>query len=196
MPSFKKDGKPFPLKDIEDSIKLGQEMINHEVIKCVKPDPRDKQSSDRTPKYVVNFEQGVFNKQGLYSELDHTSKEQTVFWLVLAVIVVVAFMLFRMWPLWLKKAVWYMSFYLLVFLFASAILRVVLWGILYHVGLEFWLFPNFFIDSNDPRDSFWPPTSFAIRDDMFDMKVNVLRFFSACLILYSGYQFCQDEKNL
>ena len=96
-------------------------------------------------------------------------------------------MCFRLWPLWLKKAIWYMSFYLLVFLFVSAIARVIMWAVLYHVGLEFWLFPNFFIDSNDPRDSFLPLWSFEIRADMMDFKTNVLRLMSGALIIYTGY---------
>jgi len=105
-------------------------------------------------------------------------------------------MCFRLWPLWLKKGIWYISFYLLVFLISTAIIRVILWGILYHFGLEVWLFPNYFIDSNDPRDSFLPVWSYETRDDMFDMRSIVFRLLSGGLIVYMCYQFCQDEKNI
>ena len=86
-------------------------------------------------------------------------------WLGLVIFIIIALMCFRLWPLWLKKVIWYISFYLLVFLVVTAFLRVIIWGILYHFGLEFWLFPNYFIDSNDPRDSFLPVYSFEVRED-------------------------------
>lgn len=105
-------------------------------------------------------------------------------------------MCFRLWPLWLKKLIYYISFYLLVFLIVTAFVRVILWGILYHFGLEFWLFPNYFIDSNDPRDSFLPVYSFEVRSDAADVKSIIFRIASGSLIGYMAYQFCQDEKNI
>lgn len=108
-------------------------------------------------------------------------------WLGLIVVIILALMCFRLWPVWLKKGIYLMSFYLLVFLVVSAFLRVILWGILYHFGLEFWLFPNYFIDSNDPRDSFLPLYSAEVREDMMDFKTNVLRVFSGALLIYSSW---------
>lgn len=103
---------------------------------------------------------------------------------MLLVLAIIAMMCFRLWPLWLKKGIWYLSFYLLVFLAVTAVLRVILWGILYHFGLEFWLFPNYFIDSNDPRDSFLPIYSFEVREDCFDYKSIIFRIISGSLIAY------------
>jgi len=98
--------------------------------------------------------------------------------------------------MWLKKGIWYVSFYLLVFLAVTAVLRLIIWLVLYHFGMEFWLFPNYFIDSNDPRDSFWPIYSFEIREDAADPRSIIFRIASGSLIAYMGYQFCQDEKNI
>ena len=117
-------------------------------------------------------------------------------WLGILIVVVIVLMCFRLWPMWLKKGIWYISFYLLVFLIGAAFVRLILWGILYHFGLEFWLFPNYFVDSNDPRDSFLPLWSFEIREDMFDYRSIIFRMISGSLIVYMGYQFCQDEKNM
>jgi len=117
-------------------------------------------------------------------------------WLGLVVVIIIVLMCFRLWPMWLKKGIWYLSFYLLVFLIGAAILRVILWGILYHFGLEFWLFPNYFVDSNDPRDSFLPVYSFEIRMDFSDVRSIIFRIISGSLLVYMGYQFCQDEKNM
>lgn len=147
------------------------------------------------PKYVIPTKDALTDK-GIYMMIEKEDKGTQSFYLVIVVVIILALMCFRLWPLWLKKAIWYISFYLLVFLVAAAVLRVILWGILYHFGMEFWLFPNYFIDSNDPRDSFWPLYSFEIREDAAEFKSIIFRLASGALIIYMGYQFCQDEKNL
>merc|ERR1719243_227036 len=121
------------------------------------------------------------SEKGFYMIVDTTTQGTQTFYLALVVIVILMLMCFRLWPLWLKKGIWYISFYLLVFLIVTAILRVIIWGILYHFGLEFWLFPNYFIDSNDPRDSFLPIYSFEVRDDAADPRTILLRIFSGAL---------------
>jgi len=153
--------------------------------------------NEKTPKYVQPV-QKAFNEKGIYMVLENQQEEakSQKMWLAVVIIVIIALMCFRLWPMWLKKGIWYISFYLLVFLIGAAILRVILWGILYHFGLEFWLFPNYFVDSNDPRDSFLPIYSFEVRMDFADIRSIIFRLISGSLIVYMGYQFCQDEKNM
>lgn len=162
----------------------------------MRKDPGIMHSNEKIPKYVVQSpsDQPMSDK-GLYMIIDTTTQGTQTMYLALVVIVILMLMCFRLWPLWLKKGIWYISFYLLVFLIATAILRLILWGILYHFGLEFWLFPNYFIDSNDPRDSFLPVYSFEVRDDAADIRSIIFRLLSGSLIVYMSYQFCQDEKN-
>jgi len=119
--------------------------------------------------------------------IEKEDKGSQSFYLVLLVIVVIGMMCFRLWPLWLKKAIWYISFYLLVFLVVTAVVRAILWVILYHFGMDFWLFPNYFIDSNDPRDSFLPIYSFEMSENAADMKSIFFRLVSGGLIVYMGY---------
>lgn len=133
------------------------------------------------------------SEKGIYTIIDNTSEFTQQLWLVGTVLLVLCLLCFRLWPMNVKKGVYLCSFYLLVFLIATGFIRVILWGILYHFGLEFWLFPNYFIDSNDPRDSFLPVYSFEVREDAVDIKSILLRLISGALIIYSGYQFCQDE---
>lgn len=121
----------------------------------------------------------------LENEADQ-QRSQTM-WLVIIVVVILALMCFRLWPMWLKKGIWYCSFYLLVFLAVTAVLRLILWVLLYHFGFEFWLFPNYFIDSNDPRDSFWPLYSFETRGDFGDLRSIIFRLASGALIVYMGW---------
>jgi hypothetical protein len=63
------------------------------------------------------------------------------------------------------------------------IVRLAVWLLLFHVGIDYWIFPNFFIDSNDIMDSFRPMQSFEIRKD--DAKMYLLRIASAAAITYT-----------
>ena len=91
-------------------------------------------------------------------------------------------MLFSLWPMWLKIGIWYCSFYLLIFLVGFIMLRLVVWLFLFHFGVDFWIFPNFFIDSNDIMDSFRPLLSFERRQD--DTKMVLMRIGSAVALVF------------
>jgi hypothetical protein len=164
----------------------------------LRADPRYLQKgSEKTPKYVVPERPEVeMGDKGIFMILEEENKGTQSLYLVLVVLAILALMCFRLWPLWLKKGIWYISFYLLVFLVVTAILRVIIWGVLFHFGLEVWLFPNYFVDSNDPRDSFLPVWSYEVREDCSDFKSIVFRIISGSLLVYMAYQFCQDEKNM
>jgi len=154
---------------------------------CLQRDPRIMgQGTEKVPKYVVP-NKAALNDKGIYMVIEKEDKNTASMYLVLLVVVVIALMCFRLWPLWLKKGIWYISFYLLVFLVVTAVLRVILWGILYHFGMEFWLFPNYFIDSNDPRDSFLPLHSFEFSEGATDLKSIIFRLVSGSLIVYMAY---------
>lgn len=187
IPSFVEDGSIKQLKTLEDSVRLGSFMQITETIISVQKDPRlVNQGTEKIPKYVVPSKQPMTDK-GIYMFVEKEDKQTQGLYLGLIIFAILALMCFRLWPLWLKKAIWYISFYLLVFLIVTAVLRVIMWGILYHFGMEFWLFPNYFIDSNDPRDSFLPITSFEIREDAADIKSIVFRLLSGAFIVYMGY---------
>ena len=198
IPTILEDGKIKDLKTIEESIMLGNLMMGLRNIIQLRADPRlIQQGNEKTPRYVIPEKPGVgMTEKGIYMIIEEENQQTQKLYLVLVVLVIIALMCFRLWPLWLKKAIWYISFYLLVFLVVTAILRLIIWVFLYHFGFEVWLFPNYFIDSNDPRDSFLPVWSYEVRDDIFDFRSIIFRIISGSLIVYMGYQFCQDEKNL
>ena len=141
-----------------------------------------------------NFQMSQMNHLNQKNQKSHYyhlyQKSPKNHYLGLIIFAIIACMCFRLWPLWLKKGIWYLSFYLLVFLVVTAVFRVILWGFLYHFGFEVWLFPNYWIDSNDPRDSFLPVWSYEVRDDMFEFRSIIFRIISGSLIVYMGYQFC------
>ena len=198
IPSFTEVGDITQLKTIEDSIKLGQHMILCQNILQLRKDPRLVQSgNEKTPKFVVPERQSApMTDKGIYMIIEKEDPNSQKLYLALIVVVVLALMCFRLWPLWLKKVIWYISFYLLVFLVVTAILRLIIWVVLYHFGFEVWLFPNYFIDSNDPRDSFLPVWSYEVREDWNDFKSIIFRMVSGSLLVYMLWQFCQDEQNI
>jgi translocation protein SEC62 len=116
------------------------------------------------------------------------------FFLVIGVIIAIAFMCFQLWPMWLKIGIWYFSFYTLIVLVGFILLRLVVWLALFHLGVDFWLLPNFFIDSNDIMDSFRPLISFERRQD--DMKMILLRIGSAIALVFFVIQLAQEPANI
>ena len=174
-------------------------MILYRNVIQLRKDPRIVQAgNEKTPKYVVPEKpMAPMTETGIYMIMEREGDKKTAsMYLILMVIAVLALMCFRLWPLWLKKGIWYVSFYLLVFLVVTAILRVIIWGFFYHFGMEIWLFPNYWIDSNDPRDSFLPVWSFEKREDMMEFRSIIFRLISGSLCAYMIYQFCQDEQNI
>jgi hypothetical protein len=114
--------------------------------------------------------------------------------LLIGFIIAIAFMLFNLWPMWLKIGIWYASFYLLIFLMGFILLRLVVWLFLFHFGVDFWILPNFFIDSNDLMDSFRPLLSFERRQD--DMKMILMRVGSAIALVFFVIQLAKEPENL
>lgn len=73
---------------------------------------------------------------------------------------------------------------------------MIIWFILFHVGIDFWLFPNYFIDSNNPLDSFIPFLEVTKRDDMMDLRMLILRIGSVAAIVYGATEFMKEPKSL
>jgi hypothetical protein len=79
---------------------------------------------------------------------------------------------------------------------AIAILRLIIWFVLFHVGIDFWLFPNYFIDSNNPLDSFVPFLEVSKRDDMLDFRMAILRLASVAAIVFGANEWIKSENTM
>ena len=73
-------------------------------------------------------------------------------------------------------------------------LRLIVFVFLFHFGLDFWILPNFFVDSNDIMDSFRPLLSFERRQD--DLKMMLLRLVSAVALIFFVIQLGKEPENL
>jgi len=144
----------------------------------------ESEAKKKYPKHLVPSRMGncKVTDKGFYSWQTPKPFKKIAILLTLGIIITIAFMLFSIWPLWLKIAIWYFSFYTLILLVGFILLRLVIWLFLFHFGLDFWILPNFFIDSNDIMDSFRPLLSFERRDD--DVKMFILRLVSAVSLVF------------
>ena len=77
-----------------------------------------------------------------------------------------------------------------------AIIRAIVWFIIFHVGIDFWIFPNYFIDSDNILDSFRPVLGVEVREDITDLRMWVLRVASAIAIFYGANEFLKEPENL
>jgi len=160
------------------------------------PDPNDPAAKKPKAVEILPMEHMQVAPTGMYIFQVEVGKMKTQLWLIFCVGLAFFFLLFRVWPDWLRQAVWYLSWYALVFLVATAIIRAIVWFLVFHVGVDFWIFPNYFIDSDNIMDSFWPILSLEKREDMFDIRMLVVRIVSACAIAYGVQEFLQDPENI
>lgn len=115
-----KEVKAIPeIEDLKDSIKLGQLFIDYKLLIPLDKDPRkEEEAKKKWPKHLVPAgpKAAKFGEKGFYSWNIPKPRGKLAFFLFLGVLIAIAFMLFHMWPMWLKIGIWYVSFYTLIFL--------------------------------------------------------------------------------
>ncbi len=73
-----------------------------------------------------------FTEKGFYVWMTPKPFGKMAFLLALGILISIAFMLFSIWPLWLKIGIWYFSFYTLVILVNNLIgLTLYRWALLF-----------------------------------------------------------------
>jgi len=105
------------LETIDDSKKLGQLFINYKLFIPFERDPRQKsEEKKKWPKFVVPSKNGNFGEKGFFYWNIPKPRGKLALFLFIGFIIAIAFMLFHLWPLWLKIGIWYFSFYTLILL--------------------------------------------------------------------------------
>merc|ERR1719264_2213470 len=191
------------LKSIKDSCQLLLGLITlgamHRVIpnRMQYTDPTDPAAKKPKTVEILPLQHMAASPTGFYVfTVEGVGKVKTQLWLFFVVALAFFFLLFKVWPDWLKQGVWYLSWYTLCFLVITAIVRAIVWFAIFHIGIDFWIFPNYFIDSDNILDSFWPLLSCDKREDMFDIRMLVLRIISAIAIVYGVKEFLSDQSNI
>ncbi|KAG1471285.1 hypothetical protein G6F56_002213 [Rhizopus delemar] len=141
----------------EDAFKIFNELGRHGFI--LRVDRGDSMGGKGTPRLLqVNPVQQA-QEEGYYLWIWEGSQVRQYFGAMLLVGIVLAAVLFPLWPDFLKLGVWYLSVGVLCLIgafFGIALVRLVLYIITYPVlPRGFWLFPNLFADCG-VVDSFIP----------------------------------------
>lgn len=89
-------------------------------------------------------EEGQMQGKFASFKFDTTESKKIYFYIVFSIII--AGVLFPLWPYSLKYAIWVLSMVLLVTLVSIVIARLILYVVLASFGISFWLFPNLFGD--------------------------------------------------
>ena len=115
-----KEVKALPeIEKIEDSIKLGQLFIDYKLLRALERDPRvESELKKKYPKFLLPA-RPQFNKftdKGFYTWQIEKPRGKLAFLLFMGIMLVIVFMLFNIWPLWIKIGLWYFSFYTLIVL--------------------------------------------------------------------------------
>jgi len=85
------------------------------------------------------------------------SQLQTVLYSAGLIVVAIAFCMIKVWPLWMKIAVWWCSLIMLVCMLSLLVIRIFVGAIFWVVGFRgLWLLPNMLNDDLDFLDAFSP----------------------------------------
>lgn len=119
LKKFKEVKAITSLDKLEDSIKLGQLFVDYKVIVVLERHPGiESELKKKYPKVLVPARpQNIkMTEKGFYTWNVPKSHGKLALFLFLGVMIAIAFLLFNLWPLWLKIGIWYFSFYTLIFL--------------------------------------------------------------------------------
>jgi hypothetical protein len=83
--------------------------------------------------------------------------------------------------------VWNGFVYTVIAYFTTIHIRIALWIVFYHLGINFWLFPSYFTSFKDPRKILWPVISIEKRADCLHLGNLIFRTMSAGFIGYITY---------
>lgn len=121
----------------------------------------EKAFSDRA-RFIINYEVDAFWQQVRLAAL------------VLGVFI---FLLYRVWPMWMRTGIWWVSVTFLIVFFGFIVLRHSLFSVLWVFGVELWLIPGFW------EDIYWPLYSL----DFSPTKDVYLRIVFAVILIFGGY---------
>lgn len=159
---------------------------------------QDDNKKYKYPKKLVEVKNSMHTK-GFYS-WDLPPKSQTkmaVLALGLA-IAVIAIILFPLWPYSVKLAIFNVLFYFSASIIIMVIIRMIIYIVLFPLGIDFWIFPNLFDDDAGIIDSFVPLLLINRREDGWGLfLVRVVMILGAGMYLYthSGLPLPFDEIN-
>ncbi|ODV91858.1 hypothetical protein CANCADRAFT_447 [Tortispora caseinolytica NRRL Y-17796] len=146
-----------PVNSPQDALKVFALLPTHRLsmrVEKLKPHsmviPASKVPKNGSPVMMVSPAQQLIADNEYYIWLYEPVQATSYLYASLVIIGILALCLFPLWPHFMRRGAWFLSMGamgFLVFLFALAIIRLVLFSVIYLIaGKRFWLLPNLFAD--------------------------------------------------
>jgi translocation protein SEC62 len=187
------EGKP-PASDKEAEM-LGAELLMKGFIYKAAYQSNVGSSDKKPPKWpdrVQRTQKQDFELDGFYCLAYEGSKGWQYFMTGLIIFCVLAGCMFRVWPMWAKIGIWYLSVIFLTFYFGILILRMIMFTLFWIVGFDFWIFPNINDDSCGFLETFQPLYSWEKRKD--DAMMLIIRFLSLAITAVAVQQIAETHS--
>jgi len=139
----------------EKAIALGNQMIAMGFFHRSELAQKKHEMEENTRLRVHNL--NTFDEDGVYTWLIYPSQRRAVVQGFLLVSFAFLICLIKLWPLWLKIVVWWLSLIMLVSMTSIIVIRLALYIVMWIVGFRgIWLFPNLFDDDIEILAAFTP----------------------------------------
>lgn len=169
------------IDSVDDSLQIGDIMINNGLMKCYDRLKDDVQKF-KYPKKLMEAEASMHAK-GFYAFQIHKSQTKMTVLAIILALSIVAIILFPLWPYSVKYAIFNILFYFSAGMLLMIAFRLILWIFLFPLGIDVWIFPNLFDDDAGLLESFLPILLINRRED--DWLIFALRILM--VILFSAY---------
>lgn len=146
------------LKNKDDILKVGRELVLNGYIHRSERDPKNK-------KILTPCKNHSFMGDGYYTWMYDGPKTLRHFLTAALIIGFFCCTCFPIWPMWAKVGLWYVSVTLLIFITIFSILRLIAFFLCWLAGYDFWFLPNVFDDNLGVIESFRPTYSFKATGD-------------------------------
>lgn len=169
--------KYFPeLQSKDDARSVGHALLQHGYIHRSNRDAKNRKLLTPNPK-------PEFLPDGFYTWMYEGSK---TFRNIMTALLIIGFLVitcFPIWPQWAKVALWYLSVTFLIVIAVFIVVRLFIFFVLWMIGFEFWILPNFFDDNLSVADSFRPLYTFHGTDvsERVYRLVAILAFTAFCV---------------
>lgn len=182
------------LNDLNDSIRLGNAMINQGLMKVFDRIPDDVKNY-KYPKKLIPLN-GTMKEKGFYGFEIVKSQTKTTILAIIFAVSIIAVILFPLWPYSVKLGIFNVLFYFSASLIGLVIIRLIVFIALFPFGIDFWIFPNMFDDDLGILDSFIPLLLCARRQDGWPMFVfRIILIIMFCLYAYGIYNDPQKKNE-
>ena len=161
------------------------ELMKADLIYFSRPKNQEKR---KYPQQLTMTEEG---RKPKFASFKFDTTESKKWMLISFIVIVLAGVMFPLWPYELKYGAWLVSFTLLMVLLGIIVVRLVLYLVLAIFGISFWVFPNLFGDKG-VIDSFKPFYSVEKWDkDVYSLVGRLIAF---SIFIYYSYSIYNDPE--